>query len=101
MNHPIPTLRTERLTLRPLMIPDFPAYRDFMASPRSIGVGGPYDLPSTWGVFCHDHANLYFFGHVALIIELVETIQFVGQVCINHGPLFPENELGLLLYEGH
>lgn len=25
----------------------------------------------------------------------------VGQVGINHGPLFPERELGWLLYEGH
>lgn len=29
MNHTIPTLRTERLTLRPLAMADFPAYRDF------------------------------------------------------------------------
>ncbi|QCL94585.1 GNAT family N-acetyltransferase [Agrobacterium tumefaciens] len=101
MNHPIPTLRTERLTLRPLAITDFPAYRDFMTSLRSIGVGGPYDLPSTWGVFCHDQANWYFFGHGALMIELGETGQCVGQVGINHGPLFPEKELGWLLYEGH
>ena len=101
MNHPIPTLRTERLTLRPLAITDFPAYRDFMTSLRSIGVGGPYDLPSTWGVFCHDQANWYFFGHGALMIDLGETGECIGQVGINHGPLFPEKELGWLLYEGH
>ncbi|NSZ84745.1 GNAT family N-acetyltransferase [Agrobacterium tumefaciens] len=104
MDHSIPTLRTERLILRPQIMADFPAYRDFMASTRSIGVGGPYDLPSTWGVFCHDLANWHFFGHGALMIELGETGQCIGQVGINHGPLFPEKELGWLLYggqEGH
>jgi RimJ/RimL family protein N-acetyltransferase len=100
MDHSIPTLRTERLTLRPQVMADFPAYRDFMASTRSIGVGGPYDLPSTWGVFCHDLANWHFFGHGALMIELGETGQCIGQVGINHGPLFPEKELGWLLYDG-
>lgn len=101
MNHAIPTLRTERLTLRPLSMADFAAYRSFMTSPRSIGVGGPYDLPSTWGVFCHDLANWYFFGHGALMIDLGETGQCIGQIGINHGPLFPEKELGWLLYAGH
>lgn len=51
MNHPIPTLKTQRLTLRPQTMADFPAYLAFMASPRSLGVGGPYDLWKTWGVF--------------------------------------------------
>lgn len=101
MNHPIPTLKTERLTLRPLLIADFPAYQHFMASPRSIGVGGPYDLWKTWGVFCHDLANWYFFGHGALMIDLGETGECIGQIGINHGPLFPEKELGWLLYDGH
>ena len=27
--------------------------------------------------------------------------QCIGQVGINHGPLFPEQELGWLLYDGH
>lgn len=101
MNHPIPTLKTQRLTLRPQTMADFPAYLAFMASPRSLGVGGPYDLWKTWGVFCHDLANWHFFGHGALMIELDETGECIGQVGINHGPLFPEKELGWLLYDGH
>ena len=31
-----PTLRTERLTLRPLTMADYAPYAAFMASPRSI-----------------------------------------------------------------
>lgn len=35
------------------------------------------------------------------MIEFTATRQCVGQVGINHGPLFPEQELGWLLYDGH
>ncbi|MCY1557462.1 Acetyltransferase (GNAT) domain protein [compost metagenome] len=35
------------------------------------------------------------------MIDLTATGQCVGQVGINHGPLFPEKELGWMLYEGH
>lgn len=38
------------------------------------------------------------------MIDLRETGECVGQVGINHGPLFPEKELGWLVYgthEGH
>ncbi|NWJ26975.1 GNAT family N-acetyltransferase [Rhizobium sp. RM] len=100
MSYPIPTLKTERLTLRPQTIADFSGYLDFMASPRSIGVGGPYDLRAAWGMFCHDQANWHFFGHGALMIERTATQECLGQVGINHGPLFPEKELGWLLYQG-
>src|SRR5262245_51652788 len=71
-----------------------------MASPRSIGMGGPYDLRGAWGMFCHDIACWELFGHGALMIELKSDRVCVGQVGINHGPLFPEKELGWLLYDG-
>jgi RimJ/RimL family protein N-acetyltransferase len=35
------------------------------------------------------------------MIDLRATGQCVGQVGISHGPLFPEKELGWLVYEGH
>ncbi|MCP1911683.1 RimJ/RimL family protein N-acetyltransferase [Bradyrhizobium elkanii] len=34
------------------------------------------------------------------MIEVTASKQCVGQVGINHGPLFPEQELGWLLYDG-
>ena len=40
------------------------------------------------------------FGHGALMIEIAATGECVGQVGVNHGPLFPEKELGWLLYDG-
>jgi RimJ/RimL family protein N-acetyltransferase len=98
---PIPTLTTERLALRAPVADDFPAYARLLASPRSKGMGGPHTLRSAWGMFCHDVAGWLLFGHGALMIELRATGECVGQVGINHGPLFPEKELGWLVYDGH
>ncbi|WP_240230808.1 GNAT family N-acetyltransferase [Devosia lacusdianchii] len=97
----IPTLTTERLILRPPVFADFPAYEALMASPRATYMGGPYDTFRAWGLFCHDIACWQLFGHGALMIELQSTGECIGQVGINHGPLFPEKELGWLLYEGN
>ena len=95
------TISTERLTLRPQNLADFAAYELFLASDRSAGMGGPFDRRAAWGMFCHDLAGWQLFGHGALMIELKATKACIGQVGINHGPLFPEKELGWLLYEGH
>lgn len=97
----IPTLTTERLILRPPVMADFVAYEALMASPRSSGMGGPFDTRAAWGLFCHDIALWHLFGHGALMIDLRDTGECVGQVGINHGPLFPEKELGWLVYDGH
>jgi RimJ/RimL family protein N-acetyltransferase len=94
-----PTLTTARLRLRPMSEGDFPAYAVFMASARSVFMGGPYDVRAAWGVFCHDAAGWALFGHGALMID--HDGQTVGQVGVNHGPLFPEPELGWLVYDGH
>lgn len=101
MTPAIPTLTTARLTLRPPVYADFPTYRAFLASPRAIHMGGPYDSAAAWGLFCHDIALWQLFGHGALMIDRRDTGLCVGQVGINHGPLFPEKELGWLLYAGN
>jgi len=97
----IPTLRTPRLTLRPPVLEDFPAYAALMASPRAVHMGGPFDRRGAWGMFASDVALWALCGHGALMIDLAETGTCIGQVGINHGPLFPEKELGWLLYDGH
>ena len=45
----IPTITTPRLTLRPPVYADFPAYAALMASPRSVHMGGPFDTFAAWG----------------------------------------------------
>lgn len=96
----MPELRTERLVLRPPVASDFAAYFALMASPRAVYMGGPFDLKTAWGMFCNDAAQWQFFGHGCLMVDLGATGRTIGQVGINHGPLFPEKELGWLLYDG-
>lgn len=96
----IPTLRTERLILRPPRSADFPDYAALMRSDRASLMGGPFDEREAWGLFSSDVAMWSLFGHGALMIDLIGTCKCIGQVGINHGPLFPEKELGWLLYDG-
>ncbi|MCC5987458.1 MAG: GNAT family N-acetyltransferase [Pararhodobacter sp.] len=100
----IPTLKTSRLTLRAMRADDWDGYHRFMASDRAGYMGGPFSPAMAWGMFCSDHAQWSFFGVGALMIEHDATGACLGQVGINYGPLFPEWELGWLLYpqaEGH
>lgn len=90
-----PTLATERLVLRPIILDDFVGYEKLMASPRSVYMGGPFDQAAAWGLFCHEVALWPLAGHGGLSIELRATGACIGQVGINHGPLFPrENSDG-------
>ena len=77
---------------------DCDEYHRFMASNRSIYMGGPFTTDVAWGMFCADHAQWSLFGLGALMIENTTSGQCLGQVGINSGPLFPECELGWLLY---
>ncbi|TQV68079.1 GNAT family N-acetyltransferase [Denitrobaculum tricleocarpae] len=95
----IPRLETERLLLRVPEMKDWPDYAELMLSPRAVYMGGPFTTPVAWGMFCHDLAQWQLFGHGALMIETRETGRCLGQVGINYGPLFPEHELGWILYE--
>lgn len=97
----IPTLETPRLTLRAPAMVDFPAYAAFMATERASKMGGPYDQWHAWALFCHDTACWALFGHGALMMDRRDSGETVGQVGVNAGPLFPETELGWLLYDGH
>lgn len=97
----IPELRTDRLVLRAPRLEDFPDYAALMASPRAVFMGGPFDQRAAWGMFCHDVALWSLCGHGALMIDLRSTGRCIGQVGINHGPLYPEKELGWLLYDGY
>lgn len=98
---PAPRLTTERLVLRAPVIGDFPAYAAFWATDRARFMGGPRDTRGAWFCFCHDVAQWALLGHGALMVELAETGETVGQVGLNGGPVFPETELGWMVYDGH
>lgn len=95
----VPTLATERLTLRPIVLADFAEYERLMASERAKWMGGPFDTSAAWGIFCHEVALWHLVGHGGLSIDLKATGACIGHVGINHGPLFPERELGWQIYE--
>ena len=66
----IPVLETPHLILRHPVPADFPDYAALMASPRSVGMGGPFDERQAWGLFCHEIACWQLFGHGGLTITL-------------------------------
>lgn len=92
-----PTLRTERLVLRPATMADFPAYRSFVTSDRTRFMGGPHDAAKAWDWFCNDMAQWALLDMGALIVT--QEGRAVGQVAVCGGPIFPEPELGWFLFE--
>ena len=92
------TITTERLDLRTPMMEDWPAYLTLMRSDRARFMGGPYAEEGAWQMFCHDVAQWRLLGHGALTIVDRTSGDDLGQVAINGGPLFPEKELGWLVY---
>lgn len=92
--HEIPTLRTQRLILRPPVFDDWPGFRGLMSSERSIYMGGPFSPACAWGDFCQGLAEWLILGFGSLSIEVAETGKCIGRVEINHGPRCPEPELG-------
>lgn len=96
----IPTLTTQRLTLRPQRLEDFDHFAGIFASNRSVYMGGPLDRDTAWMWFCSDEASWNFRGYGALTITETATQAIVGQIALLHPPRFPEPELGWLAYEG-
>ncbi|WP_313198015.1 GNAT family N-acetyltransferase [Rhizobium sp.] len=96
----IPVIETDRLRLRAPNMADWSLYAAFMASDRAAHMGGPFTKAAAWGMFCHDVAQWQLMGHGSLMIDKRVDGTSIGQVGINAGPLFPEHELGWLLYPG-
>lgn len=94
-----PRLTTQRLTLRAPSMQDWPAYQDMMASERAQYMGGPFDTFAAWGLFCHEIGEWALMDLGALMIDTSDGTT-VGLVGLNSGPLFPEIELGWMLFDG-
>ena len=59
----IPTLTTERLTLRAPTMADLDAYAAFYASDHSHIIGGPVDRATAWRFFSSDAGQWILMGH--------------------------------------
>lgn len=94
----IPVLHTKRLTLRPMTFADWPAYSACLQTEHVRYMGGPFSVATAWGLFCADYAHWGLFGFGGLMIEDRRTRCCLGQVAISSGPIFPEQELGWLVF---
>ena len=92
------TLTTDRLTLRPHHLSDWPAFRDFYASDRAGFVGGPVEVRQAWWYFAGDRGHWDLHGYGWFMIE--DATGVIG-TC---GPHFPahhaEIEIGWFLFAG-
>lgn len=95
----IPTLHTERLTLRPYQRRDFDAYAAFMASDRAKYMDGPLSRDTAWTWFTNDVATWALYGFGSLAIEADGSL--AGGAGLVHPPHFPEPECGWFIYDGH
>ena len=93
----IPTLKTERLVLRPSRLDDFPAFADLLASERSRYVGGPMSRDTAWAEFAQLTAGWLLHGHGGWTVELDGAL--MGFVLIGIEPGDHEREVGYLLTE--
>ncbi|MFQ6547274.1 GNAT family N-acetyltransferase [Aestuariibius sp. 2305UL40-4] len=93
----IPTLTTERLTLRAPHLADFEAFADHCASPRATFEDGPLDRDAAWGEFAAAAGSWLLHGFGAWSIEDSVTGDYLGEVLIQQPPAFAEPELGWTL----
>ena len=92
----LPTLRTERLTLRPLASADHAALAAYWSTEDSRFVGGPHDAHVAWRRLATmlGHWDLHGFGMFAVDHEG----DFVGVVGGWMPPPWPEREIGWFLF---
>lgn len=95
----IPTVETENLILRAPQASDLPAYTRFCASPRSAGVGGPYNewqaherLAAIVG-----HWQLHGFGR--WMVADKSNGELLGIVGLMHPPDWPEPEIAWSVFD--
>lgn len=90
----VPTLTTERLTLRAPKLDDFEHWAAFFASPRSALERGPCDRKEAWRIWAADVALWQLKGYGPFGVEARDTGTYIGEVGIYEPEGFPEPELG-------
>lgn len=95
----IPTLRTDRLTLRAPSLEDFEPLAAFYAAPRSSFVGGPLTRELAWRALAQEAGHWQLRGYGRWVVEAGGAP--VGLVGLWFPEGFPEPELGWDLFDGH
>lgn len=97
----IPTLKTERLTMRAPRLGDLDGLAAFYASDRSKFVGGPKRLDESWRAMATELGHWAMLGFGRWALEETSTGAFVGVAGLWEPEGFPELELGWDLMNGH
>ena len=96
----IPTLQTERLTLRPLGPQDFAPLAAFYASERAKFVGGPMTPELTWRALAGEIGHWTLRGYGRWGVEETATGDLAGVIGPWNPEGWPEPELGWDLMNG-
>lgn len=96
----IPTITTDRLTLRAPRPEDVPAFAEFYASNAARYVGGPMTEAETWRYLCQVIGHWSMRGYGRWIVTLRDDDAPIGLVGL-HNPLdWPEAEVGWYIWSG-
>jgi RimJ/RimL family protein N-acetyltransferase len=95
----IPTLTTERLTLRGPVLSDFDAFAEFRASERARFVGGPNTRIEAWGQFLGIAGQWTILGYGRWIVADKSTDAPLGVVGLLFPVGWPEPEIGWTMFE--
>lgn len=95
----IPTLTTQRLTLRGPDARDIDAIRAFYASPHSQFVGGPLSADAAWRQLGTEIGHWTLRGYGRWMVDLTDTGETLGMVGLWNPHGWPEPEIGWDLFE--
>jgi ribosomal-protein-alanine N-acetyltransferase len=94
----IPTVTTERLTLRAPQLSDFDAYADFRGSDRAAFVGGPNTPGQAWQQLCALTGQWQLRGYGRWMIADKDTDEPLGVTGLHHPLEWPEAEVAWSLF---
>lgn len=94
------TLQTERLNLRPPVLSDFDILADFLADPRSKGVGGGnMNRMEAWKVFSRIAGMWMLRGYGPFVLEKKTSGKPLGTIGPWHPITWPEAEIAWSIWD--
>lgn len=98
---PAPTIKTERLRLRPYRLEDFHHLLALYETDRAAFIGGRLPQRQVWDAFMNCIGQWTLFGFGGWAVEEQASGAIVGEVAVTQPIDFPEVELGWLLFDGY
>lgn len=94
----IPTIQTERLTLRAPRLDDFETYAAFGTTERTAGIGGPFDRSAAFNKLCAIAGHWILRGFGRWLVADRETDEALGIVGLFHPDDWPEPEIAWTVF---